>query len=76
MTDEDKHLKVMIALAEINTTLIEVVKPAVDQVYLNKDDIIRMHSFQRIIKYIGGTTVGITVTIAGKMAYGLISKHH
>ena len=40
MNDEEKHTKVMVALAEINITLLKVVKPAVDQVYVNKTDII------------------------------------
>lgn len=75
MTDEEKHTKVMIALAKINTTLIEVVKPAIKQTYDNKDDIIKIKSFQSITKYIGTLISSLVMFIAIRSVWDWI-KHH
>lgn len=64
MTEEEKHTNIMVALAEINTTLIEVVKPAIDQVYNNKDDILKLKSFQSVAKYIGSLVSALIMFIA------------
>lgn len=73
MTGEEKHTQVMVALAKINTTLKEVVKPAVDQVYENKEDIIviktnaknNKDNRSRLIAYISMAISFIAVTILG-----------
>lgn len=75
MTDEEKHTKIMVALAEINTTLIEVVKPAVEQVYINEKCIIKIKSFQSVTKYIGSLISSIVMFIAIRSIWNWI-KHH
>lgn len=74
-TPEEKHLEIMLAICEINTTIKKVIEPAVGQADDNKDDIIRIIGFQKVIKYVGGLTVVTTASLVGKMIYGFISKH-
>jgi hypothetical protein len=73
MTDEEKHTNVMVALAKINATLIEVVKPAIDQVYANKENIIILKinaknnkdNKSRLISYVSIVISFIIATMLG-----------
>lgn len=75
MTDEEKHLEVMTQLQDLNTKFAEVIKPAVDQVYKNKDDIIKIKSFQSVTKYLGGLISSVVMFITLRSLWDWI-KHH
>lgn len=75
MTDEKKHLEVMTAIKGINTTIEKVLEPAVSQTYKNKDEIIKIKSFQSTAKWVGGVfgTAVIFTSVRGIWNY---IKHH
>lgn len=75
MGDDDKHTIIMVALAKIDTTLTEVIKPAVDKVYENEKCIIKIKSFQSITKYIGTLITSLIMFIAIRSTWDWF-KHH
>ena len=64
MTDEEKHLEVMKQLENLNTKFDLVIKPAIIQTYKNKDDILKIKSFQQVTKYLGGLIASLGMFIA------------
>lgn len=75
MSDEEKHTQIMTQLQDLNTKFDQVVKPAITQVYNNKDDILKMKSFQSTTKYIGGLITSIIMFIAIRSIWDWV-KHH
>lgn len=80
MTEERRQSDVDLSdirgdIREINTTLLKLVEPAVTQTYKNKDVLINVVAFQKVIKYVGGLTVITTFGVAGRLIYGFMSKH-
>lgn len=70
----NKEDEILVELGKLNAKFDDVIKPAVDQAWDNKDNILRIMGFQKVIKYVGGTTVATTAVIVGKIVYGFISK--
>jgi hypothetical protein len=81
MGDNEDRRQVDIDLTDIKVNIAEIKihmersVPAMEQVWQNEKDIIRIEGFQRVVKYVGGLTVVTSFAIAGKMIYNFISKH-
>ena len=73
MSKDISEIKVLIG--NVDTKFEEVVRPAVSQTYKNKDEIIRIKSFQKIIKWVGSTTAAIVAIAVGKSLFNIFSKH-
>ena len=75
MSVEDKVDQIMGDVREMKTLLAKVVEPAVNQVWESEKTIAKLYGFQKVIKYVGGTTVFITSAIVVKAIYTFIIKH-
>lgn len=75
MTDEEKHTAIMVAIGKINTTIIEVLKPAVDKTYENEKDIIRIQSKVRIGQWVGGLIGSAFIVTMVRSVYAYVTKH-
>lgn len=74
-TPEERHTDILVALKGINTTITEVLKPAVDKTYDNEKDIIRIQGKVKIgqwVVMILGSAFIITIV---RSAYAYMTKH-
>ena len=75
MADEDKrHVEIMTQLQDLNTKFELLIKPAITQTYNNKDDIIKIKSFQSVAKYVGGLISTLMMFVAIRSLWDWI-KH-
>lgn len=79
-SEEEKHLEIMLAIKEINTTIEILVEPAVKQTYVNKDKIIILerdakNSTDGRGRLIGYASLFISMAVA-IMSYLRLSKIH
>ena len=75
MADENKkHVEIMTQLQDLNTKFELLIKPAIIQTYNNKDDIIKIKSFQSIAKYVGGLISTLVMFVAIRSLWDWI-KH-
>ena len=75
MADENKkHVEIMTQLQDLNTKFELLIKPAITQTYNNKDDIIKIKSFQSVAKYVGGLISTLMMFVAIRSLWDWI-KH-
>ena len=72
--EDEKHVQIMTQLQDLNTKFDQLIKPAIDQTYDNKDDIIRIKSFQSVIKYVGTLVSGLVMFITIRSIWSIF-KH-
>lgn len=82
MTNEERHTEVMVRFGEmdtkigkINTTIAEVLKPAVDQTYQTEKDMICIQGKVKFGQWVGGIIGAAFIFTVVRSVYAYMAKY-
>ena len=73
-TPEERHTQVMVRLENLDTKIEERIIPAVDQVWDNKEELIRINGKITIGQWVGGTIGTVFIFTIARSVYSYVSK--